>query len=78
MSLCHLCRLTNDTEYWDRTLQTYYYITVNNVLNMSTMRVADAINTDSCVPNSATGVTYNSGVLIGGLVEMYKVLCPPF
>ena len=44
---------------------------VNQIVNPKTFLVADGINISACGSNHVYGPTYNSGVLIGGLIELY-------
>lgn len=65
-----LYRLTNNTDYFKKMEQIYTYISNNGIINATTYLVSDGLNYN-CVPADIYGPTYNDGVVIGGLVEMY-------
>ena len=65
-----LFRISGNSEFLHRAYQVEAYIVKNRVIS-SDFLVSDGIDCNSCKPNNVTGYTYNSGVLIGGCVEMY-------
>ena len=68
-----LFRLTKDPYYLERLNLIYHYISVNKLVNETTYLINDGA-TSNCGPNQYYGPSYLSGTMIGGLVEMYKVL----
>lgn len=67
-----LYRLTNNTSFKQKMNQIYQYIIKNDLINMTTYMVSDGA-TVNCTPAHKNYPTYNAGVMIGALVEMYKV-----
>ncbi|CAH1792785.1 unnamed protein product [Owenia fusiformis] len=64
----------NDTVLWSRLIETWKFIEVNNLINSSTFLIADGIFDNNCSSNYAYKPTYNNGVLIGGLVELWRII----
>ena len=67
-----LYRLTNNTSYKTKMNQIYEYVIKNGLINMTSYKVSDGA-TVNCTPDDIYGPTYNAGVMLGGLAEMYKV-----
>lgn len=65
-------RLTKDKKYLDKMNIIYMYIMNNSLINETTYLVTDGA-TDNCTAGDKYGPTYNSGVMAGALVEMYKI-----
>ena len=68
-----LYRFTQDKQYLNKSLMVLNYLVANEVINQTTYLVSDSIDIYSCQPNTKLNLTYNSGVIIGGLVELYRV-----
>ncbi|XP_045205151.2 uncharacterized protein LOC123557625 [Mercenaria mercenaria] len=66
-----LYRLTNDKKYLDKMNLLYMYIMNNSLISESTYLVADGAFSN-CTPDAFYGRSYNSGVMTGALVEMYR------
>lgn len=66
-------RLTQNMTYLNQSLLAFEYLN-RQVLNHTTYLLADSILTYAvdCTPLPKFNVTYNSGMFIGGLVELYK------
>ncbi|KAH3833393.1 uncharacterized protein LOC127878953 [Dreissena polymorpha] len=71
-----LFRITNNTDYKNKMEQIYHYILNNSLINETTYLVADGATYD-CTPSNVYGPTYNSGVMIGAMVELYKISSDP-
>ncbi|KAH3833549.1 hypothetical protein DPMN_106862 [Dreissena polymorpha] len=56
--------------------QIYHYILNNSLINETTYLVADGATYD-CTPSNVYGPTYNSGVMIGAMVELCKISSDP-
>lgn len=67
-----LYRLTNNTDYKKKMIQIYEYIIKNELINTTSYMVSDGA-TDNCTAADEYFPTYNAGVLIGAMSEMYKV-----
>lgn len=67
-----LYRLTKNKDYLVKMNRIFMYIMNNSLINETTYLVTDGA-TYNCTASDQYGPTYNSGVLIGGLVEMYKI-----
>lgn len=67
-----LYRFTNNVDYLKKSLQTLNYFTTNQILNLTTYLVSDRLNLTSCQPDMRQNLTYNAGVLMGGLIELFK------
>ena len=67
-----LYRFTQDKQYLNKSLMVLNYLVANEVINQTTYLVSDSIDIYSCQPNTKLNLTYNSGVIIGGLVELYR------
>ncbi|XP_035685286.1 uncharacterized protein LOC118421888 [Branchiostoma floridae] len=68
-----LYRHTNDTSFLKNMTMTWKYIQQNGLIDPETFQVSN-IATYSCTGNRDFNKTFNSGVLVGGLVEMYHIL----
>lgn len=68
-----LYRLTNDTTFKSKYELIENYIFTNNLINSSTNLLSDGIDLSSCHPSEVVGFTYETGVMIGALSEMYKI-----
>ena len=67
-----LYRITNNTDYLNKTQLILNYLRANKVLDTFTGLVSDSLDITSCLPDMRQNLTYNSGVLLGGLLELYK------
>lgn len=67
-----LYRLTKNKDYLIKMYKIYDYIMNNSLINQTTYLVSDSA-TEDCTADNQYGPTYNSGVMAGGLVEMYKI-----
>jgi len=65
-------RITNQTKYKSDMNKVYNYIMKNHLINTTTYLVTDGA-LFNCTPCSFYGPSYNSGVMIGALTEMYIV-----
>ncbi|KAH8909529.1 putative glycosyl hydrolase [Coniochaeta sp. PMI_546] len=63
-------RLPGDGIYLNRSLEAWNWFNASGMVNSAHL-VNDGL-TDSCVNNNATTWTYNQGVILGGLVELYR------
>jgi predicted alpha-1,6-mannanase (GH76 family) len=63
-------RLPGDEFYLNRSLVAWNWFNASGMINSAHL-VNDGL-TDSCVNNNATTWTYNQGVILGGLVELYR------
>ncbi|XP_066303707.1 uncharacterized protein [Branchiostoma lanceolatum] len=74
-----LYRLTGlkDKDLLKKVNKQWQYIVQNKLVDPHTYYVADGVDynnkTNNCTANKVFGPTYNSGVLIGGLVELYRI-----
>lgn len=68
-----LYRLTNNTEYRNKSEMIENFLFANNFINSSTYLMSDGIDLDTCNPSNTVGFTYETGVLIGALSEMYRL-----
>ncbi|CAH1272629.1 Hypp4900 [Branchiostoma lanceolatum] len=68
-----LYRHTNDTSFLRNMTMTWKYIQKNRLIDPDTFQVSN-IATKDCTGNRDFNKTFNSGVLVGGLVEMYHIL----
>eukprot|EP00058_Branchiostoma_floridae_P014672 XP_002600160.1 hypothetical protein BRAFLDRAFT_66668 [Branchiostoma floridae] len=68
-----LYRHTNDTSFLRNMTMTWKYIQKNGLIDPETFQVSN-IATVNCTGNRDFNKTFNSGVLVGGLVEMYHIL----
>ncbi|OIW33263.1 putative glycosyl hydrolase [Coniochaeta ligniaria NRRL 30616] len=64
-------RLPGDEVYLNRSLEAWDWFEASGMIN-SAFLVNDGLTEDSCVNNNATTWTYNQGVILGGLVELYR------
>lgn len=65
-------RITGNEDFHTKMGQIYNFILNNSIINESTYLISDGVNAN-CTPENEYGPTYNSGVMIGALVEMFKV-----
>lgn len=63
-------RIPGDGAYLNRSLEAWTWFNASGMINPGNL-VNDGL-TDSCVNNNATTWTYNQGVVLGGLVELYR------
>jgi predicted alpha-1,6-mannanase (GH76 family) len=63
-------RISGDTTYLGRAQQEWSWFSASGMINGSHM-INDGLS-DSCVNNGETTWTYNQGVVLGGLTELYK------
>lgn len=62
-------RLPDDTEYLQRSLQAWNWFNHTGMINSHNL-INDGL-TDNCTNNNDTEWTYNQGVILGGLTELY-------
>lgn len=62
-------RVPGDTQYLDRALQAWSWFNQSGLINSDNL-INDGL-TDTCVNNGDTEWTYNQGVILGGLAELY-------
>ena len=67
-----LYRLTGKKKYHDKMFMVYNFVFNNSLIDDMTYLVSDGA-TENCTAAEEYGPTYNSGVMIGALVELYKV-----
>ncbi|WP_051950938.1 glycoside hydrolase family 76 protein [Actinacidiphila yeochonensis] len=63
-------RISGDTTYLNRAQQEWSWFSASGMINSSHM-INDGLS-DACVNNGQTTWTYNQGVILGGLTELYK------
>lgn len=63
-------RIPGDTEYLDRALQAWTWFNQSGLINSQHL-INDGL-TNTCVNNQNTEWTYNQGVILGGLSELYQ------
>ncbi|XP_078687147.1 uncharacterized protein LOC144919547 [Branchiostoma floridae x Branchiostoma belcheri] len=68
-----LYRHTGNSTFLERMKTTWKYIQKNGLIDTETFQVSN-IATDKCTGNRDFNKTFNSGVLVGGLVEMTHIL----
>ncbi|KAL4230492.1 hypothetical protein ACF0H5_010874 [Mactra antiquata] len=71
-----LYRLTKQKQYYDQMNMLYMFIMNNSLINETTYLVSDSLNSD-CTVSDIYGPTYNSGVMVGALAEVYKITHDP-
>ena len=66
-------RIPRDTVYLDRARQSWKWFDNSGMINDDHL-VNDGLNTQSggCANNGGTTWTYNQGVVLGGLAELYR------
>lgn len=64
-------RLPGDELYLGRSLQAWTWFNASGMVNSAHL-VNDGLTGDTCANNNATTWTYNQGVILGGLVELYR------
>ena len=62
-----------DNQLLDMAEKVWNYIVNNSVINETTHLVSDEIDPYTCKPFDKYNITYNSGVLLGALTELYRV-----
>ena len=67
-----LYRLTSHDEHLHQALQVAAYLTNNQVLHADSHLVSDELDVTSCQPNARTNYSYNAGMTLAGLTELYK------
>ena len=67
-----LYRLTNNADYLKKMNQLYDFIMNNKIINATTFLITDGV-TANCTPDGVYGPTYNSGVMLGAMTEIYKL-----
>ncbi|KAL4230491.1 hypothetical protein ACF0H5_010873 [Mactra antiquata] len=72
MLSAQMYRLTKQKHYLQKMNKIYMFILNNSLINETTYLVSDGANAN-CTPQDIYGPTYNSGVMVGALAEMYKV-----
>lgn len=72
MLSAQMFRITKDKLYYKNMNKIYSFIMNNTLINETTYLVSDGANS-TCTPQDIYGPTYNSGVMVGALAEMYKV-----
>ncbi|KAI1207898.1 glycoside hydrolase [Annulohypoxylon truncatum] len=64
--------IPNDTEYLNHAMKEWEWFAASGMVNPEGL-VNDGLTEDTaCINNGATTWTYNQGVVLGGLVELYK------
>jgi predicted alpha-1,6-mannanase (GH76 family) len=64
-------RLPGDETYLSRALEAWNWFKASGMINSAHL-INDGLTEDTCVNNNATTWTYNQGVVLGGLVELYR------
>ncbi|KAJ9165492.1 Glycosyl hydrolase [Coniochaeta hoffmannii] len=64
-------RIPGDEDYLARALDAWGWFEASGMINSAHL-VNDGLTEDTCVNNGATTWTYNQGVVLGGLVELYR------
>ncbi|ORY58497.1 putative glycosyl hydrolase [Pseudomassariella vexata] len=67
--------LQGDTLYLNRSLQEWEWFKNSGMINSASLvndGLMDGGNNNTCVNNDGTTWTYNQGVILGGLVQLYK------
>ena len=67
-----LYRLTNNKTFLEKVDKIYNFILNNDVINKTSYLLSGGVNTN-CTGDGSEGYTYNSGIFIGALVEMFKI-----
>ena len=67
-----LYRLTNNTEFINKLNKIENFLSMNKFINSSTYLLYDGIDLETCQTSNSTGFTYETGVLIGALSELYR------
>ena len=67
-----LYRLTSHDEHLHQALQVAAYLPNNQVLHADSHLVSDELDVTSCQPNARTNYSYNAGMTMAGLTELYK------
>lgn len=62
-------RIPGDTKYLDRALEAWTWFNQSGIINSQRL-INDGL-TDTCVNNGDTEWTYNQGVVLGGLAELF-------
>jgi len=67
-----LYRLTNNADYLRKMNQLFDFIMNNEIINATTFLITDGV-TANFTPGGVYGPTYNSGVMLGAMTEIYKL-----
>lgn len=68
-----IVRHTKDKTVLKKLNKIYEFILKTKIVNETTYLLSDGIFLENCTTTYAYGPTYNNGVFIGGLVEVYKI-----